>query len=93
MTQSVAEFKNNYGIKALSPKQTTSGKAYFTTDNGIEGKVSTRSIPALRDHDLSEIRISWCVELDELNVPTGKEFWQLHNVQSSDNGDLIIQLW
>jgi hypothetical protein len=77
-TQSVAEFKHNFGIKSLNINTTTSGKAFFNTDNGIEGLVSTKSMDAIASKDLSAVRISW-IEDDE----SGREGWMLHNVQSN----------
>lgn len=77
-TQSVAEFKQTYGVKALSVNTTTSGKAFFNTDNGIEGLVSTKSLDSLNARDLSAVRISWISD-DE----TGRESWMIHNVQSN----------
>lgn len=83
-TQSVAEFKNNYGIAALSVNLTASGKPFFKTDAGLEGLVSTKSLDALRNKDLADIRVSWFND-DE----SGREGWMIHNVRSNDSETLI----
>ena len=83
-TQSVAEFKNNYGIKNLNIQLTSSGKPFFNTDAGVEGLVSTKSLDALRNKDLADIRVSWFND-DE----SGREGWMIHNVQSSESTTLI----
>lgn len=86
-TQSVAEFKNNYGIKSLNIQMTQSGKPFFNTDAGVEGLVSTKSIEALRNKDLADIRVSWFND-DE----SGREGWMIHNVQSSQESTTLISL-
>lgn len=86
-TQSVAEFKNNYGIKSLNIQMTQSGKHFFNTDAGVEGLVSTKSIEALRNKDLADIRVSWFTD-DE----SGREGWMIHNVQSSQESTTLISL-
>ena len=86
-TQSVAEFKETYGIAALSVNLTASGKPFFKTDAGIEGLVSTKSLNALRNKDLADIRVSWFND-DE----SGREGWMIHNVQSSQESTTLISL-
>lgn len=84
-TQSVAEFKNNYGIKALNIQMTQSGKPFFKTDAGVEGLVSTKSLDSLRNKDLESVRVSWFTD-DE----SGREGWMIHNVQSSQESTTLI---
>ena len=84
-TQSVAEFKNNYGITALSINLTASGKPFFKTDAGVEGLVSTKSLDALRNKDLADIRVSWFND-DE----SSREGWMIHNVQSTQESTTLI---
>lgn len=85
-TQSVAEFKQTYGIKSFNLNRSANNKPFFTTDNGIEGLVSTKSIDALKAGQLANIRISF-VEDDE----TGRSGWMLHNVQSSEGATVEFQ--
>lgn len=84
-TQSVAEFKNNYGIKSLNIEMTQSGKPFFNTDAGIEGLVSTKSLDYLRSRALGSVRVSWFTD-DE----SGREGWMIHNVQSSQESTTLI---
>lgn len=84
-TQSVAEFKNNYGVKSLNIQLTQSGKPFFKTDAGIEGLVSTKSLDALRNKDLSDIRVSWFTD-DE----SSREGWMIHNVQSTQESTTLV---
>lgn len=86
-TQSVAEFKQTYAIKSLNINTTSTGKAFFNTDNGIEGLVSTKSIDAINARDLSGVRVSWISD-DE----SGREGWMIHNVRSAEGSTTLIQL-
>lgn len=83
-TQSVAEFKQTYGVKSLNIQLTQSGKPFFNTDAGVEGLVSTKSLDALRNKELESVRVSWFTD-DE----SGREGWMIHNVRSNDAETLI----
>lgn len=83
-TQSVAEFKQTYGITGLDIHLTQSGKPYFKTDAGLEGLVSTKSLDALRSRELADVRVSWISD-DE----SGREGWMIHNTRSGESETLI----
>lgn len=84
-TVSLPEFKQRYGISTLSINLTANGKPFFKTDAGLDGKVSSKSLDSLRNKDLTDIRVSHVVE-DE----TGKEFFLIHNVQSSQESTALV---
>lgn len=83
-TQSVAEFKQAYGINGLDIHLTQSGKPYFKTDAGLEGLVSTKSLDALRNKELADVRVSWISD-DE----SGREGWMIHNTRSEESETLV----
>lgn len=86
-TQSISEFKHTFGVKSLNIQSSAAGKPFFTTDNGMDGLVSTKSIDAITAGNLSGVRISQYND-DE----TGREGWMIHNVRSSEGATTIIQL-
>lgn len=85
-TQSIPEFKHAFGVKSFNLNRSVNNKPFFTTDNGLEGLVSNKSIDALKAGQLANIRISF-VEDDE----TGRSGWMLHNVQSSEGATIEFQ--
>ena len=82
-TLAIPVFKSTNGIKDLNIMSTASGKPYFKTDNGIEGKMSEPALVAIKSGDLSNVRVS------SFDPEDGNDSFFMIHLTSSDESNSV----
>ena len=83
-TSAISTFKLANGIASIKVMVTESGKPYFKTNNGIEGKMSEPAHIAIKAGDLSNVRIS------TFDPEDGKDsFFMIHLTSSDESAHTV----
>lgn len=83
-TTSVQEFKNSNNVSKINFSNTSEGKPYAKTDNGIEMKVSNKVEAEIKLNGLANIRVSTVTNIPETDDEIGSSVVMIHLVKAND---------